>query len=388
MMEQQTTKEQLEEVRKLAKELHYQGERCALAGLLEQATAILAQVWAMAQECDPARADAAAWDAGWLQLQMRSYDRAAQWFGRMREFPGLGSQLWPAAKQTLLQLCRDLAQGIVAPAPAHAQLSLHALSATRLPQLRVISLGRFQIIRDARLLPICTAHKAIAVFRYLLSRRHHTARKEELLELLWPTAHASAATHSLHVAITTLRRYLDPPDGSYLLFEAGHYLIHPDAPIADDARDFEQHCGAADRHWHANDVIQAQQSYNDAIACYQGDYHVGEQDFAWAIAEQERLQARYLTALNQLGQILITRRQFEPASACYLRLLERDSYREDAHCQLMRCYLQLGRRYEALRQYERCADILANDLGLEPMQELQELYYAIQSGARAPEPQP
>ena len=106
------------------------------------------------------------------------------------------------------------------------------------------------------MLPVCSANKAIALFRYLLNRRQRAACKEELLELPWPKARSSAAMHSLHVAVTTLRRYLD----------------------------------------------------------------------------------------------------------------------------LMRCYWQLGRRTEALRQYTRCATILANDLGLQPMLELQELNRAIQSG--------
>jgi DNA-binding SARP family transcriptional activator len=372
----------IEEVRKLAMELHQQGQRAALAGLVEQASVILTQVWVMAQECDPARANAVAWEAGWLRLQMRSYDQAAQWFSRMSEFPAQGSRLWPAARQTLVQFCRELAH--TSAAPAQAAQSAPGPAPARLPQLRVISLGRFQIVRDEMTLPICTAHKALAVFRYLLSRRHRAARKEELLELLWPTAHASAAMHSLHVAVTTLRRYLDPPDNSYLLFEAGHYMIHPDAPIADDARDFEQYCSDAEQHLRAQNLTGAQQCYRDAIACYQGDYHIGEQDFTWALGEQERLRSRYLAALAAQGQILIARGHFELASECYQQLLERDSYREDAHCQLMRCYWQLGRRHEALRQYQRCAAILANDLGLEPMQELQELYLAIQSGACAP----
>jgi LuxR family maltose regulon positive regulatory protein len=43
----------------------------------------------------------------------------------------------------------------------------------------------------------------------------------------------------------------------------------------------------------------------------------------------------------------------------------------------MRCYSELGRRSEALQQYKRCATILANDLGLEPMEETQALYRAI-----------
>jgi len=381
-MELNRIEQRLEKVRQLAREQQQQGERCALAGLLEQATAILAQVWMMTQEDESDVADAAAWEAGWSRLQTKSYDEAATWFSQVGAIPVRGSRLWPSAKQTLVQLCLELAERSTALAPPPGRAPAEAASPRdpsppRLPRLSVKNLGQFQIARAEAVLPICTKIKAISLFRYLLSRRHQAARKEELQELFWPDAPPRAATHSLQVVVTTLRRYLDPPTGSYLLFQAGHYMINPDAPVEDDCCHFEQRSDAADRYWRANDLVQAQQAYADAIAGYQGDYCVGDQDLAWAIAEQERLLARYLLALDHLGQIFIASRNFEPAIECYQRLLERDSYREDAHCQLMRCYWQLGRRTAALRQYKRCATILASDLGLDPMEETLALYRAI-----------
>jgi DNA-binding SARP family transcriptional activator len=375
--------EQVAYVRKLATEIQQQGERAALAGLLEQATAHLAQIWAITQEYDPDRANAAAWEAGWLGLRMRLYDEAAKWFGRVAAVPSQESRLWPAARQALVQLCLELEHGSMEsavmpePSPPVQPATLRAPSASSLPLLRVMNLGRFQVVRAETVLPPCTAHKAITIFRYLLSRRHRAARKEELLELLWPDMHPQSATHSLHVAVSTLRRYLDPPTGSYLRFEDGLYTITPDAPIENDVADFEQCVDAAERYRRASDLVQAQQAYINAITCYQGDYYVDDQYLTWAIAEQERLLTRYLSALDHLGQICIAQRQFEQAIAYYQRLLERDSYREDVHCQLMRCYLQLGWRCEALRQYERCTRILATDLGLQPMQTTQALYHAI-----------
>jgi DNA-binding SARP family transcriptional activator len=77
--------------------------------------------------------------------------------------------------------------------------------------------------------------------------------------------------------------------------------------------------------------------------------------------------------------VLIAQGLFEQAIECYQRLLERDSYREDAHGQLMRCYMQLGRRGAAVQQYERCAALLAAELDLEPMPEIQDLYRLIVS---------
>jgi DNA-binding SARP family transcriptional activator len=197
------------------------------------------------------------------------------------------------------------------------------------------------------------------------------------MELLWPDAHPREAAHSLHVAVNALRRYIDPAAGSYLLFEAGHYMVSPDAPLQNDCDTFEHLINEAQQFWRSSDLLRAEQSFSQAITCYQGDYQILAHDLTCALATRERLLACYLSALDQLGQVYFEQRRFQQAAECYQRLLERDEYREDVHCQLMRCYSQLGRRSEALQQYKRCATLLANDLGLKPMQETQALYGAI-----------
>jgi DNA-binding SARP family transcriptional activator len=161
------------------------------------------------------------------------------------------------------------------------------------------------------------------------------------------------------------------------VFAAGRYALSPGAPLEDDSLAFSQLNDEAEHFWRRGNLAEAQGAYARAIACYGGDYYVDDHDLAWALDVRERLLIRYLLALDRLGQIWMEQRRFDAAAECYQRLLERDGYREDAYCQLIRCYLQLGRRGDALRQYQRCASILASDLGLEPMSEMQELYQDI-----------
>jgi DNA-binding SARP family transcriptional activator len=374
-----------ESVRQLAAELLQQGARCAQAGLLQQAEALMVQVWSMAEGCAPDLANSAAWEAALLLVQMQNYDGAAEWLGRVAAPPMGGSGLWPAGRQALMQLCLARANTPSARAASSVrvlELQPFAQRGRPLPDqplLNVINLGHFTVIRGGTVLPHCAARKAISIFRYLLTRRHHRAHKEALMDLFWPDAHPRDAAHSLHVAVSALRRYLDPPGCSYLLLENGHYAIDPDAPVEDDCLSFELLCNDAEKYWRSHDLPRAQQAYTRALTCYQGDYDLDGHDLSWAAAERERLLVRYLAALDHLGQVLIVQGLFEQAIECYQRLLERDSYREDAHGQLMRCYMQLGRRGAAVQQYERCAALLAAELHLEPMPEIQELYRLIVS---------
>ena len=369
------------EVLSLAEGLLHQGQQCAQIGLPQQAIEILGNVWTMSAECAPELANSAAWEIGWLAARRGCYAEAAAWFERVVQPPD-SAPLWPIARETLLEMCGLLDQQtgssslVALPAPLSVTAPLPAED-TRLPQLDVTSLGRFQMTQAGAALPTCKARKSIAIFRYLLLQRNRSAHKDELIDLFWPDSQPREATHSLHVAISGLRRYLDPTHGSYLLLDAGHYQLNEDAPIEDDCARFGQLIEAAEQHWRAANVACARQSYADAIACYQGDYYLDDRDLLWAVAEQERLLTRYLGALDRLGRILMTQSEPEAAVECFQRLLERDSYREDAHCQLMLCYQQLGRRGEALRQYQACATILAQDLGLDPMPETQALYHRI-----------
>lgn len=361
-----TNVERAEDVHDLAATLIHQAERCIRAGLVDQAVSILHQVWTIAPAATPALADEAAWQLAWLALQRGAFDDAAAWFERVNQPPPIGQQ-WPAIRAVLLRICRDQPAAAVIRSP--------------LPPLQITSLGRFGIARDHVALPPCTARKAIAIFRYLLTRRFHMASKEELMELLWPAASPSKAAHNLQVAISALRRHLDPAGQSYVLWEHGSYRLAPDAALQDDRRLFLDLCASADRAWHANQPERAEALYAEAVECYLGDYYVDDADATWAIAERERLLTLYLVALERLGDLHQARDGYEAAIACYLRLVERDTFREDIFCHLMRCFWQLGRRADALRQYQRIADTLRTELGLAPGPETQALHASMLSSA-------
>ncbi len=89
---------------------------------------------------------------------------------------------------------------------------------------------------------------------------------------------------------------------------------------------------------------------------------------------RERLRLAYLEALDRLSQISYTRKQYSASAELCMRLLSVDDCREDAHCRLMRCYVQQGQQHLAIRQYQACAEALKNELGVEPAPSTRELY--------------
>jgi DNA-binding SARP family transcriptional activator len=51
-----------------------------------------------------------------------------------------------------------------------------------------------------------------------------------------------------------------------------------------------------------------------------------------------------------------------------------EPFRETSHQRLMRAHAALGNRAEALRAYERCRRLLADELGVDPSVETEALY--------------
>ena len=76
---------------------------------------------------------------------------------------------------------------------------------------------------------------------------------------------------------------------------------------------------------------------------------------------------------------------FYPAAAQWATaMLEEDRCNEAAYRQLMRAYAGEGRRAEALRQYQRCEQVLQAELGVTPMPETTAVFYAVLKGEIPP----
>jgi DNA-binding SARP family transcriptional activator len=120
---------------------------------------------------------------------------------------------------------------------------------------------------------------------------------------------------------------------------------------------------------------QAQLLYQ-AVELYHGELLTGwYQD--WCLLERERLQAMYLAMLDKLIDYCVVRRQYESGIEYGMRILRIDYAREKTHQRLMCLYYLSGDRTSALRQFERCADILMRELKVKPTKSTKMLYEQI-----------
>jgi LuxR family maltose regulon positive regulatory protein len=158
-----------------------------------------------------------------------------------------------------------------------------------------------------------------------------------------------------------------------VIFDEGIYRFNRESDYWFDVEAFEELLDQAEQ---AIDKEGEIVILEDALALFRSDYLEGVYD-EWCALQRERLRGQYLGALDKLAGLYADRRDLQRAIELYQQLLTREPYHEVTHRELMRCYYRLGDRAAAIRQYQSCAELLREDLGLSPAPETEALYLQI-----------
>jgi DNA-binding SARP family transcriptional activator len=261
--------------------------------------------------------------------------------------------------------------------PDATSLASHA----DLPPLSVTCFGRFTVRRLGKTVELCSSRNGQAILRYLVAQPRHQATMDVLLETFWPDDSPDVARHKLHCAFSALRRtlnegYVRGRGGGYVLCENGVYSLNPAISIDLDVDRFLSGIQAGERATGAAAIAH----FEAACRLVTGPFLPEDLYTDWSQIQRERLTRRYMTACGVLAGHHLGAGRFDEAVAWATRLLEEDRCHEEAHRQIIRAHAGAGRRAEALRQYQRCERVLAEELGVQPMPETMALYRAILHG--------
>jgi ATP/maltotriose-dependent transcriptional regulator MalT/DNA-binding SARP family transcriptional activator len=235
------------------------------------------------------------------------------------------------------------------------------------PYLSIYALGEGQVVRDGHVLSSSDWQAAMAkeLFFYILL--HGPLERDAIGAVFWPDLTTKKMMNSFH---TTLHRARRAVGSEVVIVEDGQYRLG-NVSYWFDIEEFESLITRA-RLLPAHDW-QTEDLWRRALALYRGDF-LPEVERTWCVSRREALREMYIEALIGMGRCHELRQEFEAAVDWYRRALEADELREDVHRSIMRCYTEAGRRSQALAQYQRCQEILRNELGLEPSLETRQLY--------------
>lgn len=281
-------------------------------------------------------------------------------------------------------------------ATAYALDTLSAATVTQTmaqphPALRVFALGQTRVYRGDALLTISDWNyaKARELFFYLLT--HKAATREQIGLEFWPDASAEQVRKRLSVALAHARNALGREHDWIVLTDGRYHLAAmletaPDPRLAQthtywfDVDLFEAKVRAANKLRQSNGARQQIVTLlEEAISLYQGDFCEEFIEGTWSQARRTTLARAYLDALLTLGIMHVEAEHYTQAIAAYQKALGQDPFLEEAHHELIRCYGRIGKRSQALRQFETLTAAMA-ELNATPSAEAQRLVELLRLG--------
>jgi DNA-binding SARP family transcriptional activator len=247
----------------------------------------------------------------------------------------------------LQQLARRLVFGMPSVAEEQAGVAVRCL-------------GAFRVLRAGQPVPVAAwqSKKARTLLKILVARRGRSTTRDYLMEVLWPGEPPEVVTRRLSVALATARAVLDPdrrhPPGHYIAADKDALrLVLANLPV-----DVERFLAVADegltRHREGR-LDEARAALQAADALYPGDFLEEDRYQEWAEPLREEARAAYISVARALGEVAASSGDHDAAVRCYLRILEKDAFDEQAHLGLVAILEREGRHGEAQRQYRAYA---------------------------------
>lgn len=241
---------------------------------------------------------------------------------------------------------------------------------TRSPTgLAIRCLGPFELLRGgAPVPPSAWSRTAARRLLQFLAMRRKPATREQIMEALWPDLDPAQAANQLRVALSHLRRVLEPAlaprrPSAWLITRGGEVaLVRERLEI-----DLDRFIAAIEWSKRAQGEPRLA-ALRDTIEIYRGDLLEDAPYEDWAAAERDRLLQAYLDAQAELAAVDASSGRQEAALDRWQAVIARSPADERAWRGIIQSYLAMGRRTDAVRAFEQCRASLA-DLGVTPSQE-------------------
>jgi LuxR family maltose regulon positive regulatory protein len=264
-------------------------------------------------------------------------------------------------------------------APALAQQSQTVISVKPVTDLTINFLGPVEIVRDpARPLAAdaWTTRRARDILCFIVSRRHHRASKEVIIDTFWGETDFAAVEKNFHPTVSHIRKALNsnqPLKQNFLLYRDGDYQLNPEFSYSIDTEEFEGLMAAGEAARRERDFSRCIDCYQKAIDLYRGEFMQGSYD-PWVEEQRTYYKEQYLRMMEALAGVAQKTEDWVGSLQMAQRILRDDPYREDIHCMIMRAHAAMGNRMAVKEQYENLCGLLQQELGVEPALPTQKTY--------------
>lgn len=248
---------------------------------------------------------------------------------------------------------------------------LVARSGRREPEVTITTLGRFGVMRAGEPIPRVAwqSRKARDLLKLLASRRGRPATRDAAAEALWPGEDPGPLSNRLSVALSTLRKVLDPershPPDYFIAADQQSLALRVDR-VDLDVSSFLEAARAGAALASTGSWAAAEPRLREAENLYTGDFLEEDLYEEWPVNCREEARSAAQEVSRLLARAAVDRGDDEDATRYLRRLLERDPYDGDAWTALVGAQLRMRRYGEARRQHALYARRMA-ELAIPPM---------------------
>lgn len=258
------------------------------------------------------------------------------------------------------------------------------------PGLKISLLGPFQLsVGEREILNASWRNrKARILLQYLAHElpKGYIAR-EVLTELLWPEADPQKTKNRFHVAMTALRKLLEPdlPDGvpsSYISRSGEAYRLQLGVGGYVDLHDFNEHLALAKKE---SDPEQASKLRLEALSDYSGELLAEDPYCEWCGESRERLRREYLDSLEKLMRYYGELGELSKSIDCAESYLQAEPTAEPIYRALMNYHARTGNLLLVSTCLHRCRENLLAELDCPPEEQTERLARQLLTEAAEPD---
>lgn len=251
-------------------------------------------------------------------------------------------------------------------------------------RLTMIFFGHFRMYREQEIVEETEwrRKKGKSILKFLVAHEGKPVSVDQLVDTFWPDIEPEKGYRNLHVTVHFLRRLLEPSltsrsESSHILHENGFFRFVPTTDCFVDIYDYKNLFRLAESY-------KDEEQIEDMITCYKKMIELHGTGFLednlyedWTESFRDEYKKMFFHTLIEVANYEEVHGHLDLAIDYLNRVLKVDPYDEKVHLQIMQIHLKKNNRNQAIRQYEKCMDLLRNELGIEPSSHLQDLYQKI-----------
>ena len=228
------------------------------------------------------------------------------------------------------------------------------------------------------------SQKNARLLSYLLKNYHVKLSSQEIQTIMFSDDSSNNPANALKALVYRLRTILKKFFSTVNIIVSGNstYFINPDLEIILDIDIFDKLITDGENAQSDEERIDL---FEEAINLYEGTFLPMLNDEQWVIITGTYLESMFMTTAVYLLKKYTEQKMYDSVEKLSTKALSYDSLNENLHYYLIKSLIKQNKMSLAKQHYLATEKFLFDELGINPSEELQELYQEIISSQRVKE---